>query len=663
MLSARTEERLRAYAGRLADHLRDAGTAQPVPVDEVRSVVADVLGLPTDELPDDEPLDELGADPVTAAEITGRLRSRYGWTGAVRPADTVRAVTDRLPGGGAPPIRLADVAYTVRTGREPMAERLAVVAGDLAALVETLAGFATGDDTGVLRSGRDTAVPGDEPGRLAHAWVAGQDVEWPAPTGRLISLPTYPFAETRCWFEEVDAPIELTGREFVLTDHVVAGRPTVPAVALLEIARRAAEVAGDAPVRRLRDVVLARPVQVDSAPVSVHTTVRATDGGFRVQWETDGAPCGRLDAETGVAPEPGRVDLDEVRARCADRRDSASYYAAFDAAGLRYGPSFRTLRELRCGPGEVLARLELPEPRRADTGYHLHPSLLDGALQAVAGAWDEPPAAGGTPVYVPFAVAEVVLAGPTPQTGYAHVIARGRTRTERRYDVRVTDEHGAVRVELRGLALRAVPAGDGPLFFAGDWVTASAPEPRTGPILLLDHDRRRVEPGIVLVRPGDRYREVVAGAEYEVDPRSVDDHSRVREALSARGDDPVAVLHLWSLAPGAHTDPLGSLLPLTQAWARPRTPLPLVHAHPAGSPEDAATAGFARTVRQEQPNLAFVTVRLDDDAAADPGLPRRLGGEGGEAEVSYLGARRAVWRWHEVTAPVGHEPRPGRCVW
>ncbi|MDG4810842.1 SDR family NAD(P)-dependent oxidoreductase [Micromonospora sp. WMMD1120] len=662
VLSARTEERLRAYAGRLADHLRDA--APPVPVDEVRAVAAAVLGLAVDELPDDEPLDELGADPVTVAEITGRLRGRYGWTGAVRPTDTVGAVTGRLSGGGAPAIRLADVAYTLRTGREAMAERLAVVADDPAALVEALAGFAAGDDSGVIRGGGDPAAPGDEPGRLARAWVAGQDVDWPTGTGALISLPTYPFAEARCWFEETDADTdidagadtgtrtELTGREFVLTDHVVAGRPTLPAVALLEIARRAAEATGDGPVRRLRDVVLARPVQIDGAPVSVRSTVRAVDGGLRVEWEADGRPCGRLHAETGPAPDPGRVDLDEVRARCADRRDSAPYYAAFDAAGLRYGPSFRSLRELRCGPGEVLARLELPEPRRADTGYELHPSFLDGALQAVAGAWDAPPG-DAAPVYVPFAVAEVVVAGPTPRAGYAHVVARAETRTERRYDVRVTDEHGDVRVELRGLALRAVPVGDGPLFFAGDWVAASAPEPAAGPVLLLDHDRRRVAPGTVLVRPGDRYREVVAGAEYEVDPRSVDDHRRVREALSARGDEPVAVLHLWSLTAGADDDPLGSLLPLTRAWARSRTPIPLVYAHPTAAPEAAAVAGFARTVRQEQPHLAFTTVRLDDDAATDPLLPRRLGGEGAEVEVRYLGVQRAVWRWRETAAPVG----------
>ncbi|MBG0569330.1 SDR family NAD(P)-dependent oxidoreductase, partial [Actinoplanes aureus] len=690
VLSARTEERLRAYAGRLADHLRGLAAAEPpVPDDGVRSAVAAVLGLEPDEVPDDVPLSELGADPVDSAEITGQLRGRYGWDGAVRPADTLREVAGRCP-GGAPSIRLADLAYTLRTGREAMAERLAVVTADPAALTEALTGFAAGENgvpAGVtlFHGERNTTEPGDEPGRMARAWASGADVDWPSRPARRITLPTYPFAEVRCWFEaagstettsrpfaevrswfeeagpaETTSRTELTGQEFTLTDHVVAGRPTLPAAALLEVARRAAESAAGAPVRRLHDVVLARPVQVDGAPVTLHTTVRAADGRLRLRWGTgDGEPTphGRLDAETGAAPVPDRIDLEEVRARCRRRHDSAPYYAAFEAAGLRYGPSFQTMRELWCGPGEVLARLELSEQRRADTGYDLHPALLDGALQAVAGAGDQPPAPGAAPVYVPYAIAEVILLGPTPETGYAHVVGAGETDVERRYDIRVTDDQGDVRVLIRGLALRAVPAGA--LFFAGEWVPAPEPAPGPAPILLLDHDHRRSGAGVVLVRPGDRYRQVVAGAEYEVDPRSVDDFRQLRDDLAARGVEPATVLHLWSLA-GGPGEPLDSLLPLVRAWGRSRTPVPVVYAHPGTSPEETAVAGFARTVRQEHPAVALTAVRLDDAAAADPGLVRRLSGEGEDVEVRYTGVRREVLRWREVDPPAGGTLPEGR---
>ena len=65
-----------------------------------------------------------------------------------------------------------------------------------------------------------------------------------------------------------------TGQEAVLAQHRVQGRPVLPGVAYLEMAREALSRAGafaeDAAGLRLTNVVWARPVVVDEAAVQVH---------------------------------------------------------------------------------------------------------------------------------------------------------------------------------------------------------------------------------------------------------------------------------------------------------------------------------------------------------------------------------------------------------
>ncbi|KFE71838.1 SDR family NAD(P)-dependent oxidoreductase [Hyalangium minutum] len=127
----------------------------------------------------------------------------------------------------APP--LADVAYTLQTGREAMGTRLAVLARDLPSLLGALERFLAGQDapgqlfTGaVKKSTRPMPLPADsvrqardagqlEP--LASAWASGSEVDWELlhegqPRKRL-ALPTYPFARERYWLDVSAQPAAL----------------------------------------------------------------------------------------------------------------------------------------------------------------------------------------------------------------------------------------------------------------------------------------------------------------------------------------------------------------------------------------------------------------------------------------------------------------------
>ncbi|MFJ8194238.1 SDR family NAD(P)-dependent oxidoreductase [Streptomyces sp. NPDC096094] len=125
---------------------------------------------------------------------------------ARRPGELSRLASrlrDFLRGPGADEI-LADVAHTLRVGREPLRARAVLVARDPAELIHGLDSLADGTpppapDLGLL------------PPRWADAaarWADGEDVDWPGlgGTGRVISLPGYPFARDRHWLPHSEPP-------------------------------------------------------------------------------------------------------------------------------------------------------------------------------------------------------------------------------------------------------------------------------------------------------------------------------------------------------------------------------------------------------------------------------------------------------------------------
>ena len=122
-------------------------------------------------------------------------------------------------------LRLSEVAYQLQVRRQPLAERLAVLATDPHQLADALAAAAGGSPPPdcCWTADRDPATPRPAPESfretvrdalrrrdlpaLAAAWVAGADVPWAdlhdGPL-RHVELPGYPFARERYWLRDAD---------------------------------------------------------------------------------------------------------------------------------------------------------------------------------------------------------------------------------------------------------------------------------------------------------------------------------------------------------------------------------------------------------------------------------------------------------------------------
>ncbi|SOD63843.1 Acyl transferase domain-containing protein [Streptomyces zhaozhouensis] len=384
--------------------------------------------------------------------LAARLPGAPGAAGGVRAA----VVTP-------PHLTAASVAFTLGAGREPMAERLALVADGLADLVGQLSAYLDGARPGRVlrgraasRSGAPAAPPtagADRAERLAALaahWTGGGTVDWRElhaehPPHR-VPLPGYPFARERYWVPEQrprrrEAPTlhpllhrntsdvdelrfttELSGDDWFLASHRVDGRRVLPGVACLEMVAQAVRRVtgterGEGGVR-FTHVAWAAPVVADAedpaAPVTLHLSLLPEESGelsFELYRE-DRAGGGRTAHCRGRAePLPaerhdaaGVLDLAALRAAAEGRVPAGELYPRLTGVGMDYGPPLRAVTEVLRTPEGVLAELELPAEHHAERdAYLLHPALLDAALQAaiVLTAPAGPPAPGAAPAGPP----------------------------------------------------------------------------------------------------------------------------------------------------------------------------------------------------------------------------------------------------------------------
>jgi acyl transferase domain-containing protein/acyl carrier protein/SAM-dependent methyltransferase len=590
---------------------------------------------------------------VILEELEAQSRSEMDTTPQIvalsaRTRDRLDAMAAALAAAVDPSMRLSDIAFTLQVGREPFAERLAVVADSVLDLQRRLR---SGDGV-ITGTAADSLLEGDE-GReylarlvgsgklekLARLWVAGTEIEWTllhsADAPRRISLPGYPFARQRYWIPIAGLPSEsrakgddmpvaasspvaaLTGNEPFFRDHVVGGSPMLPAVAYIELARRAAGMTTGG----FRDFVWLKPITTAAG-----LTVRASSDAVEFRIGDVLHAEARLDRDFAGAPNE-RLDLAAIRQRCAKATTGERCYETLAAMGLAYGPAMRGLRHVVSSEHELLA--EVGEPTgAADVG--LSPVLLDAALQALVTLAD------GAAAQLPFSLDRIRFSLPLPARAMVHA-----TRRATKFDIAITDVAGHVLVRLDGLSLRPIPSGDTTVFLTRAWreaaLTSSASP--AGPVVLLDDSdarrdelARRLGVEVTLMRPGEDPAPALARA------------SRV--------------VHLWS-RPSASLDEelergVFSLLRVIKTLLSQRTaqPAQILFVHPP-SPAFAAVSGLLKTLRQENPRFVCKTVAVHDETTPVAAIVAAELQDDASEDVRYRGGVRSIARLEEALSRSG----------
>ncbi|MGI4861280.1 MAG: SDR family NAD(P)-dependent oxidoreductase [Janthinobacterium lividum] len=410
---------------------------------------------------------------------------------------------------------LTSLAYTLQTGREAMAERIAFVVGSVAELITrldaTIAAAGPVDQSWRGHVGNEdspaTPLGDDEDTRLllphwitqgrldklAALWCQGGKLDWSClyTTGRptRMRLPTYPFARVRHWLSDavvpppavVDvpaAPVTLhpllhentstlssqtyrstfSGAEFFLADHHIAGHKVLPGVIYLEMVRAAAALAMQSDIGyMLKNVVWTRPLRLDNGPVSVQVKLTSREQGdvaYEMTTETDNTTVVHGHGTVAIDADPllPRIDLTQLRQVCAHPVPLEECYGRLRAAGMVHGPSLQAMSELWQGEKQVLVQLRLPDALKAQAEfYRLHPAMLDAAIQGTVVLLQ------GERLALPFALRELRCHAASGDHMWAWIRHSDTATVDvamPRFDIDLCDEHGTVCVRLVELSLR-----------------------------------------------------------------------------------------------------------------------------------------------------------------------------------------------------------------
>jgi polyketide synthase PksL len=358
---------------------------------------------------------------------------------------------------------------------------------------------------------------------ILDRWVLGMAVDWEQAFDisavRRARIPTYPFARTRYWIGDPDSAVAsigddpapptpapsratsdrplvelipmntgagdpsdstfrwlLDGADRYVRDHVVQGRQILPGVLVLEVVTSALDRLGRLDPARMvciRNVTWVRPIIHDKGrPVVgvVLTPVGPDEWRFRLE-DLDNTRAGPfsqgvVSLEHVLADQPPQVQPLAPASRNAVA--PSALYALFDAAGLAYGPAHRAITAMQVRVGEVVAQLAIPQDADC-TGrsWHLHPSLLDCALQASSGLYfpDGLTADAPAQLVLPFGLDEVQVLGTCPDVVEARAsfsTGNASDAAVRKADIDLFDLQGRLCVRIKGFSSRVLPATDTP---------------------------------------------------------------------------------------------------------------------------------------------------------------------------------------------------------
>lgn len=270
ILSAKNETRLKEYAERLCNFLEIATPEIEVQsenkdtfLESVLNATANVLGVSPNSLDKKDLLIEIGIDKYAVEQIREQLLIEYPESPlSVEKMITCKTIDDlasQLNQTSMGPfidnvsnnfeyeLPLNDIAYTLQVGREPMEQRLAIVASDKETLIAGLKAYVNGEEQEKYKAGNikdsngkfenllsnkgflDYTVNELKQGKLeevAEFWIMGADIPWEKlyeeAKPKRVSLPTYPFAKERYWIIEDD------GTGCLYPDMVEEGVSTAP---------------------------------------------------------------------------------------------------------------------------------------------------------------------------------------------------------------------------------------------------------------------------------------------------------------------------------------------------------------------------------------------------------------------------------------------------
>ncbi|EMB63323.1 beta-ketoacyl synthase [Streptococcus mutans SA38] len=397
-------------------------------IDEVLQVIVNIIHIDKSSININDTLEECGIDRINLSELLDKLSHRYSieYT-AEFYEDTIslRKISEYLY----QQIRLKDapkndnqteiikqpslrqIAYTLQNGRISMEERLAIVTNSIDDLYKKLDLYVNSEkcDEGVFygnaennkmhdvnkllkgESGKsfiNAMIVNRELDKLAQLYISGIVIDW----GTLyetdvpfkVSLPLYPFAKERCWYEKTKVlQKDLNEKEvrplsafldknissfteqkyetiFRLEENKISSlflnkqMVLMPSI-LLEMAWEAAEDAlfGEK-VQRIKKVEFNSPVVFSSDEKVLFVNLKRENQNFIYEISSDYGENNKIIYSKGVlevVKDLGvanmRIDIDKLQKVCRQYYSKQKCYEVLDKVGYEYTPTQQFIESLK----------------------------------------------------------------------------------------------------------------------------------------------------------------------------------------------------------------------------------------------------------------------------------------------------------------------------
>lgn len=324
---------------------------------------------------------------------------------------------------------------------------------------------------------------------LAHFYAIGYSIDWSKffTDGNYIKLPLYEW-ENQSYYSESNSSREdrlgLEGHPFLnqryphhlpsfemevneqflpyLQDHIVAGSVVLPGAAYVEALLAMHEkMNGTAPCT-LKDVRFINVLIFNDNEVQyLNTTFNPSSSmceifshnGESKSW-TQHASAKVIDC---IDNNNDKTPLSATLKAFEKEKKIEGIYDHLDAIGLKYGPVFRGIEEIKCkGDTELLVKVKPHESIVNDHEYLLHPSILDACFQSVIAALDGQEVAPGA--FVPTKI-NFVHFHAKPKLNeyiYCHVEIIEITYEYLIANMTLIGEDGTIIAQLSGLNCQAI---------------------------------------------------------------------------------------------------------------------------------------------------------------------------------------------------------------
>ncbi|MDM5187017.1 SDR family NAD(P)-dependent oxidoreductase [Bacillus sp. DX4.1] len=325
--------------------------------------------------------------------------------------------------------------------------------------------------------------------KLAEVWVNGIDIDWHKLSQghrEKCSVPVYPFKKERHWIkrmknrsietvnseltvmypliDKIDPELSLhtkgvvykkkiKNNDSIVHDHKVQNQLILPGVAHLEMVLEALQQVKKKNNYSLSNVTWLQPIIVDGDEKEIHIVIKEDSGYLKYEIQSfNDEQCiiyskGELILnKLSDIQEEEFVEIEKIKVRATRQMNHQELYQSFKKVGINYGGYFQGVEHIWGNNDEALGILRISDVfENGKELYTLHPTLMDGALQTIAGILSS-----NNELKLPYAIGKVEIKRVLSESGYAYVRVAGKNR----YNIMLLDETGRVCIKLHEVTVR-----------------------------------------------------------------------------------------------------------------------------------------------------------------------------------------------------------------